>query len=132
MNVGIGLILELTRKKPAMSLGKLDRLDDRDQAALRRRREHHLDAQEAEEPAPLDAEILRHRDDQRIALLGADHGEPDPSMAARHLDHGLSRLQLAGAFGRLDHAERKAILDRSERSEEHTSELQSPYVISYA
>ena len=39
-------------------------------------------------PTPLDAELLGHRHDQRIALLRADHGEPDAGVAARGLDDG--------------------------------------------
>src|SRR5712691_532291 len=39
--------------------------------------------------------LLRHGHHQRIAFLGADHGEPDPGVAAGRLDDGLPRLELA-------------------------------------
>jgi hypothetical protein len=62
----------------------------------RLRGQHHLGAEEAHQPAPLDAELLGHRHDQRIALLGAHHGKADAGVAAGRLDHGLAGLQLAG------------------------------------
>jgi hypothetical protein len=69
------------------------------------------------QPAPFDAERIRHGDHQRIALLGTYHGEPNAGVAASRLDHGLPGLELAGPLGRLYDAERKAILDRTERVE---------------
>ena len=90
---------------------------DHADGALGRRREHHLGAEEAHQLAPLDAERLRHRHHQRIALRGAHHREPDAGVAAGRLDHGLAGLELAGFLGRLDDAERQAILDRAERIE---------------
>jgi hypothetical protein len=74
---------------------------------------YHLGAQEAHQPAPLDREALGHGDHQRIALLGADHGQPDAGVAAGRLDHGLAGLERAGAFGILDDAERQAVLHRA-------------------
>ena len=117
MHVGIGFVLELARQEPAVRLGELLRLVDHADAALGRRREHHLGAEEAHQLAALDAEGLRHRDDQRIALRGADHREPDAGVAGGRLDHGLPGLELAGLFRGLDDAERQAILDRAERIE---------------
>ena len=69
-------------------------------AALGGRRQHDLGAEEAHQLAALDAEALGHRDDQRIALLRADHREPDAGVAAGRLDHGLAGLQRAGAARR--------------------------------
>src|SRR3546814_16943818 len=65
--------------------------------------------------APLDAEALRHDDDQRIALLGADHGEADAGVAAGRLDHRLPRTQRSPALGILDDAEGEAVLHRAHR-----------------
>ena len=52
-----------------------------------------------------------------IALLGADHRQPDAGVAARGLHHGLAGPQPAVAFRRLDDAERDAVLDRAQRVE---------------
>ena len=38
-------------------------------------------------------------DDQWIALLGADHRQPDAGVAAGRLDHGLTGFQLAAPLG---------------------------------
>ena len=88
------------------------------EALLRARRQHHLGAEEAHQLAPLDREAVGHRHDQRIALRGADHGEPDAGVAAGRLDHGLARLQRAVALGLLDDVERQPVLDRGGRIEE--------------
>ena len=117
MKVGIGLVLELPRHEPAMGLGELDGLVDHADGALGRGRDDDLGAEEAHQLAPLDAEGLRHGDDQRIALGGADHGKADAGVAAGRLDHGLAGLQLAGFLRGLDHAEREAVLHRAERIE---------------
>jgi hypothetical protein len=78
------------------------------------RRQHDFRAQEAHELASLHAELLRHRHDQRVTLLGAHHREPDPGVAAGRFDDGLSRLQLPRAFRRFDDAQRQSILDRTQ------------------
>ena len=67
--VGVGLVLELPRQEPAVRLGEFDRLGDHAHAALRLRRQNHLGAEKAHQPATLDAELFRHRHHQRIALL---------------------------------------------------------------
>ena len=90
----------------ASSIGFVDHAH----AAFGRRGDHHLGAQKPHEPAALDAERFGHDDDQRIALLGADHGEADAGVAAGRLDDGLAGLQRAAAFGRLDHAQGQAVL----------------------
>ena len=115
--VGVGLVLELAGQEPAVRLGELDGLHHHAEAALRLRGQHHLGAEEAHQPAPLDAELLRHGHHQRIALGGAYHGEADAGVAAGRLDHGLAGLQLARFLRRLDDAERQAVLDRAERVE---------------
>ncbi len=117
MEIRVGLVLELPRHPPAMRLGKLDGLVDHADRALGRRRDHDLGAEEAHQLAPLDAESLRHGDDQRIALGGADHRKANAGVAAGRLDHGLARLQLAGFLRGLDHAEREAVFHRTERVE---------------
>ena len=95
------------RNQPCVSASSIGLLDHA-HAAFGGRREHDLGAEEAHQPAALDAEGLGHRDDERIALLRADHGEADAGVAAGRFDDGLAGLQLAGALGVLDDAERRA------------------------
>src|SRR5690606_17191723 len=78
------------------------------------RRQDHLGAEETHQLPALDREALRHGDDERIALGGADHGEADAGVAARRFDPGLSGLQFTGPLGCLDDAQRQPILDRTE------------------
>ena len=97
-----------------MTFGKLIGLIHHTHAALGRRREHHLCAQEPHQPAALDAEAFGHRHDERVALLRTDHRQADAGVAAGCLDDGLTGFEFAGALGVLDHAERQTILDRTE------------------
>ena len=100
-----------------MRLGELDGLGEHAAALSRRRRQHDLRAEEAHQLAALDAEVLGHRDDERIALVRAHHREADAGVAARRLDDGLAGPQLAGALRIFDDAEREPILDRAHRIE---------------
>src|SRR5262249_28517365 len=79
--------------------------------------EDYLGAEDAHQPAALDRETVRHRNDEWIALLRADHGEADARVAARRLHHRLSRLQCPVALGGLDDVERQPVLDRGGRIE---------------
>ena len=92
VDVGIGLRLELVRQEPAIRLGQFDRLLVHAEALLGPRRQHDLGAEHAHQLAPFDREAVGHGDDQRVALLRADHREPDAGVAARRLDDGLARL----------------------------------------
>src|SRR4029453_498117 len=85
VDLGIGRRLELVRQEPAVGLGELDRLLVHAEALGRARREHDLGAQHAHQLAALDREAVGHGDHQRIALLGAHHGEPDAGVAAGRL-----------------------------------------------
>ena len=107
--------LELAGEEPAVGLGQFHGLAVHAEALLGARRQHHLGAQHAHQLAALDREAVGHGDDQRIALLGADHGEADAGVAAGRLDHGLAGLQRAAALGLLDDVERQPVLDRSRR-----------------
>src|SRR3546814_17467605 len=91
MEVGVSLVLELAAEKPAVTLGQLDRLGQHAGAFLRRRREDDLGAEKAHQLAPLDAEVLRHDDDQRIALLRAAHGEAEAGVAARSAERRVGK-----------------------------------------
>jgi hypothetical protein len=117
MSVGIGFVGELPAEEPAVFLGQFDRLVQHAGSLLRRRREHHFRAEETHQAATFDAEVFRHRDDQRIALLRADHGQADAGIAAGGLDDCLPRFQRAVALGRLNDAECQAVLHRTERIE---------------
>src|ERR1700730_9376902 len=114
MKVGIGFVLELTSQEPAAHFCQLDSLRYHPHAALGRRSEDHLGAQETHQLAPLDAEGLGHGHDQRIALLGTYHCETDAGVAARCFDDGLPGLQFSRALGGLEDAKRKPILDRAQ------------------
>jgi hypothetical protein len=98
-------------------LGQFDSLVHHAHPALGGRRQHHLGAEEPHQPTPLDAEALGHRDHQRVALLGADHGQADAGVAAGCLDDGLAGLQFAGFFRCFDDAKRQTVLHRTERIE---------------
>src|SRR5712671_2882167 len=117
MEVWVGFILELSAEEPAMTLCEFQRLGHHSAAFFGRRRQDHLGAQETHQLAPLNAEILRHCDDERIAFLRADHGETDTGVTTGGLDDGLPRLQFAAALCRLDHAQRQSVFDGPERIE---------------
>src|SRR5690606_31664681 len=117
MHVGVRLVLELPAQEPAVRLGELDGLLQHAGAFFGGRRQHDLRAEEAQQLAALDAEAFRHRDDERVALLRADHREPDAGVAARRLDDGLAGRKLAGLLRALDHGERHPVLDRAHRVE---------------
>jgi len=117
VDLGIGRRLELVRQEPAVGLGELDRLLVHAEALGGARGQHDLGTQHAHQLAALDREAVGHGHHQRIALLGAHHGEPDAGVAAGRLDHGLAGLQRAGALGRLDDVDREPVLDRRRRIE---------------
>jgi hypothetical protein len=115
VDLGVGFVLELAAQEPAVRVRELDRLAEHAGTAQRRRREYDLRAEEPHHAAPLDAEVLSHHDDQRIALLRAHHREADAGVAARRLDHRLPGLERTAALCRFDHAEREPVLDRAHR-----------------
>ena len=71
-------------------------------------RQHHFGAEKSHQLAPLDRETVGHRDDEGIALRGADHGEADAGIAAGGLHDRLAGLEVAAALGFLDDADRQA------------------------
>jgi hypothetical protein len=62
------------------------------------------------------AALLRHRGGHRehhlVAAGGADERQGDAGVAARRLDDGAARLQLAGLLGRLDQGVAETVLHR--------------------
>src|ERR1700722_8752733 len=117
MEVRIGFVLELPCHEPAVGFGQFDRLFDHSDRSLGRGRQHNLRPEKTHQPASFDAKGLSHRQDERIAFRGADHGEPDAGIAARRLDDGLAWLELSGLLRRLDHPQRQSVLDGAERIE---------------
>ena len=74
----------------------------------------HLGAVEAQQALALAAHALRQREDQLVALGGADERQRDAGVAARGLDDRRpARLDPALLLGRLDHGHADAVLDRA-------------------
>ena len=73
-----------------MLLGEFDRLGEHARPFFRGGRQDDSGTEKAHQLASLDAKVLGHGDDQRITLLGADHGEADAGVPAGRLDHGLA------------------------------------------
>ena len=117
VHLGIGLVVELAAQEPAVLVGQFDRLVQHAGALLGRRREHHPGAEKAQQPAPLHAEVLGHRQHQRIALVRAHHRQADAGIAAGRLDHGLAGGSAPRAFGMFDDGAGHAVLDRTQRVE---------------
>src|ERR1700686_1227588 len=113
MHVGVRLVFELPAQEPAVRLGKLGRLRKHAAAFERGRCQHDPCAEEAHQPAPLDAEVLSHGHNERIALLCAHHGEPDTRIPAGGFDYRLSRFESSRPLGIFDDAKSQSILDRS-------------------
>ena len=126
--VALSAVSNWRAQEPAVGLGQLLGLQVHPQALGGARRQDHLGAEEAHHAAALDGERVGHRHDQRIALGGADHRQPDAGVAARRLDHRLPRLEFAAALGLLDDADREAVLDRPGRIEELGLHVQ-PHVL---
>ena len=117
VGLGVGLVLELASEEPAVSLGELAGLGRHAGAFLGGRGQDDAGAEEAHQPAALDAEALGHDDDEGVAPDRADHGEADAGIAARRLDDSLAGAERAVALGRLDDREGEAVLDRAHRVE---------------
>ena len=117
VEVGVGFVLELAGEEPAVRLGEFDGFGDHAGAAAGGWGDDDFRAEEAHQPAALDAEGLGHGDDERVALLCAHHGEADAGVAAGGLDHGLAGLELAAALGIFDDSEGETVFDGAERVE---------------
>jgi hypothetical protein len=63
----------------------------------------------------LDAKGLRHCHYQRVALRRTDHRQPNTSVAAGSLHHGLPQLQLPGALCLVNYAKGEPVLNRAQR-----------------
>ena len=77
MDIGVGLVLELAAEEPTVFLCQPFGQGEHARTALRSFGQNDLGAEEAHQLAALDREVLGHGDDERISLLGADHGKPN-------------------------------------------------------
>ena len=78
---------------------------------LDRRREVELGAEARQEALPLDAHVVRHRQDQPVALDRRRHRQADAGVAAGGLDDRRARLQEAASLGVIEHGDGDAVLD---------------------
>ena len=112
VDLGVGGVLELLGHEVVGVLAhELARREDRAGHALDRGRQEDFRSVAREQPLALDAHVVRHREDQPIALHGGGHREPDPRVAAGRLDDRRARLQQPAALGVVDHRERDPVLD---------------------
>ena len=118
MNGRIGLVFELAHEEPAMLLREFSRLGQHAAAFQRRRREHDPRAEKAHQASTLDAEVLGHRDDERITFGRADHRQRNARCCRSSPRSRSGRVsKLAGLLGGFDGRSRHAVLDRAHRVE---------------
>ncbi len=86
----------------------------------RRRRQFKFGAEQLQHLAALDRHAFRHRQDQPIALRGANESERNPGIARGRLDQHGPGFDAAVRFRRRNHRDADAVLDRVERVEELT------------
>ena len=92
------------------------RLLDRLVHAAHRLHQHDLGAVQAQQVLALAAHALRHRQDQVVALGGADERERDAGVARGGLDDRVAaRLDAALGLGDVDHRHADAVLDAAGR-----------------
>ena len=73
----------------------------------------HLGAERLELQHLLGRHLVRHDQHDPVALRPRDQREPEPGIAGRGLDDGAAGREQAVAFGRLDHRQADAVLDRA-------------------
>ena len=114
MHCRIGLVGKLAEDDGARS-GVLQGLRPGDGAlhSFRAGSQFQGGAQGLQQPAPLDAHRVGHREDDLVSLGRPDPREADAGIAAGRLDDGGALLQDALRFGVLDHREGDAVLDAS-------------------
>ena len=120
VRLGVGRVLELLGHEGVRVLRATSSIAALDRALhdLRRGREVQLGAVGLEQRAPLERHVVRHGQDQPVALGRAHQRQPDAGVARGRLDdHRLARAHPPLALGRLDHRQRDAILERAARVE---------------
>ena len=116
MHRDIGRIVELLRDPRAvMRKREFGRPFDRARHPPLLRRQIKRGAIGLHQATPLHRHRLRHHQDQAIAFHRCHHREADAGVARRRFDDHAARLEPPVGFGRLDHRERDAVLDRSSR-----------------
>ena len=111
MHRGIRFVLELPTQEPAVRLGELRRLGKHTAPFKCGGCQYDPCAEEAHQSAPLNAEVLSHSHNERIAFLCAHHGEPDTGIPARRLDYRLSWSKSSRALGIFDDSESQSVLN---------------------
>ncbi len=83
----------------------------------RGRAHDHLGAEGPQQLHLLAGDLVRHGEDASVAPAGGDHRQADAGVARGRLDDRPARLEQAGPLGRLDHGQRRAVLDAAARVE---------------
>ncbi len=113
MDLGVGGVLELLGQEVArVGGGDLLRLADGAAHALGAGGEDQLGAVGAQEHAAFPAHRFRHGEDAFVAARGGDHGQGNAGVAAGGFDDDRVLVEEPLLFGRLDHGQPDAILDR--------------------
>ena len=76
-------------------------------------RQAHLGAERAQMQHLLLAHLVGHDEDDAIALLRGDQGEPEAGIAGGRLDHRSAGPERSLALGGLDHGKPDPVLDRA-------------------
>ena len=77
--------------------------------------QHDLGAEGLHGGAPFQAHVRGHDQHHAVALHGRGHGQGDAGIAAGGLDEGVAGADLAARLGVADHAQGRAVLDRTGR-----------------
>ena len=75
--------------------------------------QHHLGAHRLEVEDLLPAHLVRHHQDQPVALLLRDQGQAQAGVAGGALDQDVARADAPVLLGALDHRQADAVLDRA-------------------
>eukprot|EP00428_Durinskia_dybowskii_P003288 CAMPEP_0170287060 /NCGR_PEP_ID=MMETSP0116_2-20130129/43582_1 /TAXON_ID=400756 /ORGANISM="Durinskia baltica, Strain CSIRO CS-38" /LENGTH=171 /DNA_ID=CAMNT_0010538467 /DNA_START=73 /DNA_END=588 /DNA_ORIENTATION=- len=117
MEAGVRLVLKLVCIKPAVPFRELLRLQHHARAAELRRRDDDLRAEHAHHFPALHGEGRRHRGDEAVAALGAEHGQGDARVPARGLHDRAARPQLPPALRVMDGGQGEPVLQGAARVE---------------
>ncbi len=115
MGVGVGRVLELVGVEGAGLVGHgLGHLLVVLRVALAdvRAGQAHVDAHGPQVQDLLPRHLVRHDQDQAVALEGRHLGQAKAGVAGGGLDDGSARLEASVPFGGLDHGQSHAVLDR--------------------
>mmetsp|Transcript_70776 Transcript_70776/g.160771 ORF Transcript_70776/g.160771 Transcript_70776/m.160771 type:complete len:200 (+) Transcript_70776:713-1312(+) len=118
MKGGVGIVFKLPGQVPAVLLRQFLGLEHHACAAQGRGRDNDLGTEHAHDLAALHREGGGHGGDKVVAALRADHGQRDACVAARGLNDGAARLQLAAALRVVDDGQRQAVFDGTKRVKE--------------